>query len=56
VAAALAAAAREGRPVWVLRFQRPADHDAVWRSVGAQWTLRDYRAWRGLMLYRFDPS
>jgi 4-amino-4-deoxy-L-arabinose transferase-like glycosyltransferase len=56
VAAALAAAAQEGHPVWVLRFQRPADHDAVWRSVGKRWTLRDYRAWRGLMLYRFDPD
>jgi 4-amino-4-deoxy-L-arabinose transferase-like glycosyltransferase len=56
VAQALAEASAEGHPIWVLRFQRPADHDAVWHAVGRHWTLRDYRAWRGLMLYRFDPN
>ena len=40
--------------VFVVRFQRPVDHEAVRRAVGAGWGLRDYRALVGLQIYLFQ--
>jgi len=40
--------------VFVVRFQRPVDHEAVRRAVGEGWGLRDYRAFVGLTVYQFQ--
>jgi hypothetical protein len=46
-----------GRPrVWIVRYQRRPDHEAMRRALGEGWRLVDYRAWRGLLLYRFDRA
>lgn len=40
--------------VWLLRYLRPPDHEAVRLAIGDGWRLVDYQAWRGVLLYRFD--
>jgi len=51
----LAAALASGTSrVFVVRFQRPVDHEAVRRAVGEGWGLRDYRAFMGLQIYLFQ--
>jgi mannosyltransferase len=49
-----AALARGADRVFVVRFQRPVDHEAVRRAVGEGWGLRDYRAFVGLQIYLFQ--
>ena len=48
------ALARGADRVFVVRFQRPVDHEAVRRAVGEGWGLRDYRAFVGLQIYLFQ--
>jgi len=51
----LQAALARGVPrVFVVRFQRPVDHEAVRRAVGDGWGLRDYRGFMGLQIYFFQ--
>lgn len=51
----LAAALERGvSRVFVVRFQRPVDHEAVRRAVGEGWGLRDYRGLMGLQIYFFE--
>lgn len=48
-------AALRGRPrVWLIRYHRPPDHEAVRVAVGEGWRLVDYREWRNILLYRFE--
>jgi uncharacterized membrane protein len=54
VTALRAALARGVDRVFVVRFQRPVDHEAVRRAVGEGWGLRDYRAFVGLQIYLFQ--
>ena len=49
-----AALARGGPRVFVVRFQRPVDHEAVRRAVGEGWGLRDYHGLVGLQIYFFQ--
>jgi hypothetical protein len=49
-----AALARDIDRVFIVRFQRPVDHEAVRRAVGEGWGLRDYRAFVGLQIYWFQ--
>lgn len=48
-------AALRGRPrVWLIRYHRPPDHEALRTALGEGWRLVDYREWRNILLYRFE--
>src|SRR5437867_12690490 len=40
--------------IWVVRFQRPVDHEAVRQAVGPAYRLIGFRHYVGIDVYLFD--